>query len=62
MNPKEYIQRIFLFTTNDNPVPNPMARKKLVDFVHSLQDKKIVIEVFPLSFGKNSFDFKVRLA
>jgi hypothetical protein len=59
VNPKEYVQRIFLFTTNDNPIEDEMKRKKLVDFVHSLQDKKIVIEVFPLIFGKDSFDFKV---
>ena len=60
MNPKEFVQRIFLFTTNDNPVPNEADRKKLIDFVHSLQDKNIVLEIFPLTFGKNSFDFKVR--
>ena len=60
VNPKEYVQRIFLFTTNDNPAEDDdNARKKLVDFVHSMQDNKIVMEVFPLVFGKDSFDFKV---
>jgi hypothetical protein len=59
VNPKEYVQRVFLFTTNDCPVENESEKTKLVDFVRSLQEKKIELEVFPLTFDKNCFDFKV---
>ena len=59
----QYNRRIFLFTTNDNPEPNleSQERQKLMDFARSLPDQKVNLDVFPLVFDQNAFDYKVRI-
>ena len=53
---KIYKRRIFLFTDNDDPIPNPQEKNICIQRVKDMSESDITIELFPMNFDKKRFN------
>ena len=53
---KSYKRRIFLFTDNDDPIPNPQEKNICIQRAKDMSDSDITIELFPMNFDNKRFN------
>ena len=53
---KIFKRRIFLFTDNDDPIPNPQEKNICIQRVKDMSESDITIELFPMNFDKKRFN------
>ena len=53
---KNYKRRIFLFTDNDDPIPNPQDKNVLIQRAKDMNDSDIIFELFPMNFNDKPFN------
>ena len=53
---KSYKRRIFLFTDNDDPIPDPQEKNVCVQRAKDMNDSDITIELFPMNFDNKRFN------
>ena len=53
---KSYKRRIFLFTDNDDPIPNPQEKNICIQRAKDMSDSEITIELFPMNFDNKRFN------
>ena len=53
---KSYKRRIFLFTDNDDPIPNPQEKNICNQRAKDMSDSDITIELFPMNFDNKRFN------
>ena len=53
---KSYKRRIFLFTDNDDPIPDPQEKNICIQRAKDMSDSDITIELFPMNFDNKRFN------
>ena len=53
---KNYKRRIFLFTDDDDPIPNPQEKNICIQRAKDMNDSDITIELFPMNFDNKRFN------
>ena len=53
---KSYKRRIFLFTDNDDPIPDPQEKNVCLQRAKDMSDSDITIELFPMNFDNKRFN------
>ena len=51
---KNYKRRIFLFTDDDDPIPNPQEKNICIQRAKDMNDSDITIELFPMNFDNHN--------
>ena len=53
---KNFKRRVFLFTDNDDPIPNPQEKNICIQRAKDMNDSDITIELFPMNFDNKRFN------